>query len=384
MRSVNKYDYIICGAGAAGLSLLMRFMKNPYFKDKQILVVDKVKKDKNDRTWCFWEAKPGLFEPIVHHQWKHVYFHSHNFSSRLNIAPYNYKMIRGIDFYNYVYQQASLHTNITFQYGNITALGNEGNSAFVLLDNDKIHASYVFNSIQFTPPIIPSNKFQLLQHFKGWTIETVEPIFNTEEATMMDFRVSQHHGTTFGYVLPVAQNRALVEYTLFTKNLLPQEEYDLGLKNYIADFVKTSQYNIVEEEFGIIPMTNYKFSKGEGRIVNIGTVSGQTKPSSGYTFQFIQKHSDALVTSLINYNHPFIKNAGIPARFNFYDTTFLNVLYNNKVEGEKIFTDMFSKNSPDKIFRFLDNESTLEDELNIMGSLPFAPFTKAAISEIFK
>jgi lycopene beta-cyclase len=45
---------------------------------------------------------------------------------------------------------------------------------------------------------------------------------------------------------------------------------------------------------------------------------------------------------------------------------------------------MFSKNSPDRIFRFLDNESTLEDELNIVGSLPAMVFTRAAMQELFK
>ena len=46
-------------------------------------------------------------------------------------------------------------------------------------------------------------------------------------------------------------------------------------------------------------MTNYKFSKGENRIINIGTAGGQTKGSSGYTFQFIQKHSEKIIDALV-------------------------------------------------------------------------------------
>jgi len=224
----------------------------------------------------------------------------------------------------------------------------------------------------------------LLQHFKGWVCETKEPSFNPGQATLMDFRVSQKHGTTFGYVLPVSANRALIEYTLFTKNLLEPDQYNEGLKEYISSFLNLTEYTVVEEEFGVIPMTNYKFSKGEGRIAHIGTAGGQTKPSSGYTFRFIQKHSDLLIQSLLSKGHPILDKVVVPKRFNFYDTTFLNVLYNDRLKGDKIFSDMFSKNTPDKIFRFLDNESTLEDELNILGSLPGLVFTRAAMQEIFK
>lgn len=384
MSSENQYNFIISGSGAAGLSLLMRLMQHRVFDNKQILVVDKSPKDKNDRTWCFWEDKAGLFDPIVYHQWQQVYFHSHYYSSLLDLSPYQYKMIRGIDFYTYVLEEAAKHTNITFRYGTVDALGNEGNAAFILLDGEKITADFIFNSIMFSPPVMRPGKFYLLQHFKGYVIETESPVFKPTEATLMDFRVGQQHGTTFVYVLPVSETKALIEYTLFTKQLLKAEEYDEGLRNYILTYLKTGEYKILEEEFGVIPMTNNKFSKGEGRVINIGTVGGQTKGSSGYTFKFIQKHAEALVQSLLTNDHPFLNKDLYSRRFNFYDTTMLNVLYHEREKGDKIFSDMFSKNSPDKILRFLDNESTLEDELNIIGSLPVMVFTRAAIQEIFK
>src|SRR3712207_2018377 len=109
----KHYDYIISGAGAAGLSLLMRLMQHKAFDQKSILVVDKDRKDENDHTWCFWEAKPGLFEPLVHHQWQQVYFYSNEYSSLLDLGPYHYKMIRSIDFYKYILEKAKEHPDIT-------------------------------------------------------------------------------------------------------------------------------------------------------------------------------------------------------------------------------------------------------------------------------
>ena len=72
----------------------------------------------------------------------------------------------------------------------------------------------VFNSI-YEPHDATPKTIRLLQHFKGWVIETNEPSFDPNKATMMDFRVSQQHGTTFAYVLPFSATSALVEYTLF-------------------------------------------------------------------------------------------------------------------------------------------------------------------------
>lgn len=362
----------------------MRLMQQKELGNKQILVLDKAQKNNNDRTWCFWEQTPGLFQPIVHHQWQHVHFYSHYYSSLLNLYPYYYKMIRGIDFYNYVIAEALRHPNVSFQTAQVEAVGNEGNIAFAIADGQKITADYVFNSIMFGPLKPLEGKYYLLQHFKGWTIETSAPAFNPTEAVLMDFRVSQQHGTTFGYVLPLTDSRALIEYTLFTKTLLDEQEYVEGLRSYISTYLKLPEYTIVEEEFGVIPMTNHKFPRGEGRIINIGTAGGQTKASSGYTFQFIQKHTEALVQSLRKNNHPFLNKPLYPRRFDWYDTTMLNVLYNEKAKGDKIFSDMFSKNSPDRILRFLDNESNLEDELNIVGSLPGMVFTQAAMQEMFK
>ena len=381
---MKQYDYIICGAGAAGLSLLMHLMQNKVFDDKTILVIDKSTKHSNDRTWCFWEQQPGIFEPIVHHSWQQVHFYSSYYSGLLHLQPYTYKMIRGIDFYNYVLKEASARPNISFITGNVQALANEVNIARVLVDGESYTAPYLFNSIILNRPSIPANKYFLLQHFKGWLIETTYPAFEDGKATLMDFRVSQHNGTTFVYVLPLSPNKALVEYTLFTRNTLEMQAYDTALKDYIGKYLSIAKFKVVEEEYGIIPMTNINFPRHEGRIINIGTAGGQTKASSGYTFNFIQKHIRTIVQRLLSNQSPVAEGSFFERRFKLYDSTLLNILHNKKLGGDRIFADLFKKNEPSRVLRFLDNESSFEDEINIMGSLPSQVFMKAALQEIFR
>ncbi|MGI8636913.1 MAG: lycopene cyclase family protein [Segetibacter sp.] len=381
---MKRYDYIISGAGAAGLSLLMRFMQHSAFERKKILVVDKVPKNTNDRTWCFWEKQPGIFEKVVHHQWQEVNFHSAFFDSRLDLSPYTYKMIRGIDFYNYIYSEASVHTNVEFIYGEVQAVGNAGNEGMVIVNGEQYTADYVFNSIQFAKTEVRSGKYYLLQHFKGFVIETETKHFNPSRATLMDFRVSQNNGTSFVYVLPTTENKALVEYTVFSERLLPGSDYDTVLKEYISKVLGIEEYHITDREFGVIPMTNIEFLKRVGNVINIGTAGGQTKGSSGYTFQFIQKHSDKLINDLLQKSAVIDAGSFFKKRFKLYDSTLLNILSGNKLTGEKIFSDLFSKNPAERVLRFLDNETTLEDEINLMGTLPQIPFMKAAMQELFK
>lgn len=381
---MKAYDYIICGSGAAGLSLLMNLMHNKAFDSKSILVIDKEKKNVNDRTWCFWEQQPGLFQPIVHHSWQQVHFYSNYYSGLLHLQPYTYKMIRGIDFYNYVLDKAASRPNISFATGNVEALANDVSTARVIVDGESFQADYVFNSIMFHHPSVPKEKYYLLQHFKGWLIETAEPVFEDGKATLMDFRVSQRHGTTFVYVLPLSPNKALVEYTLFTGDTLPRQEYDIALGDYIRQFLSISEYKIIEEEFGIIPMTNINFPTHEGRIINVGTAGGQTKASSGYTFNFIQKHAKRITEHLLKNEKPISNTSFFDKRFRLYDSTLLNILTHNKLGGDRVFADLFKKNEPARVLRFLDNESSLEDELNIMGSVPSKVFIKAALQELFR
>jgi len=377
-----KYDYIFTGIGCAALSLVMRMIKSGKFADKKILLIDKEPKTKNDRTWCFWEKENGFFEDIVYKQWDKVSFLSNDFSADMFIAPYQYKMIRGIDFYQYCFKEIEKHRSIDFLYGEITQSVIHKEGITIHIDGRMEHFDYatIFNSI------VPKQTqifgiINLLQHFKGWLIETPIPAFDPSKAVFMDFRIDQKGDTRFAYVLPVSPTKALVEYTLFSKELLPDEVYETELKKYLSDFLQLNDYRVVEKEFGVIPMTTRKFSfcEREDRY-NIGTAGGMTKASSGYTFQFIQKQTDQIVDHLIK-GKPLSKIPAMPNRFIFYDKVLLDVLDNKRKSGKEIFSTLFRKNKPQQVLKFLDNESSLTEELKIISTLPTLPFLKAAINQ---
>lgn len=378
----HQYDYIIAGAGCAGLSLLYYLLQEPLLQQKKILVIDKEEKNTNDRTWCFWEKSNGPFEPIVKHTWQQLQFKSEFVDKSFSIQPYTYKMIEGLAFYNYIKHVAKPFTNVTFLQDTIKGIVHTANGIEVITPKQVYTATYAFNAIPPAKPQLLNHTYWLLQHFTGWVIQTAEPVFNEQEALFMDFTISQQHGTSFMYVLPTAANKALIEYTLFTENLLEKEAYITALRYYIQQHFKITSFTIEHQEFGIIPMTNYRFKKFEGNIVNIGTAGGVVKASSGYAFQFIQKHSKAIVASLVKNNHPFVSNNFNHKKFALYDSVLLQVLQKNKMPGANIFSKLFAKNKPQTILSFLDNETTLLQDLQIMSSVPVSIFLPAAVKEL--
>jgi lycopene beta-cyclase len=377
-----KYDFIIAGAGCSGLSLLYKILQTPSLQNKSILVIDKDQKKNNDRTWCFWEKKPGSFESIVHAKWNTLEFISDNLNKKVDLGSYTYKMIQGIDFYKFVFKYAKKFKNVIFLQDSITEIDSTFNEALVITRKNTYSAKYVFNSTNYFNPKI-NKQNSLLQHFKGWNIKTDKPVFNSKVGRLMDFSISQENGATFMYVLPSSSTEALVEYTLFSPSTLKQETYIRELKKYIKEVLKIKKYTIEHEEFGIIPMSLAKFEQNpKMNVINIGTSGGYTKASSGYTFQFIQKNVCEIVENLKKGNNPIQKLSFKSKIYQWYDRTLINVLLSNKMTGKEVFTIMFKKNSAQKILAFLGNESTIIEDILIMKNFPKIPFLIAGIRSL--
>ena len=377
-----RYDYIIAGSGCAGLSLLYKILQTPSLQNKSILVIDKDQKKSNDRTWCFWEKNPGPFESIVYAKWNKLEFLSTDFKKELNLESYTYKMIQGIDFYNFVINYAKKFKNVSFIQETINSIDNIDKKAVLKTTKNRYTANYIFNSTNlFNPKINEQNS--LLQHFKGWIIKTEKPVFNPEIGRLMDFRVSQENGATFMYVLPTSTTEALVEYTLFSPRVLDKEVYTLELKKYIKEELEIDNYTLIHEEFGVIPMSLAKFEQNPKlNVINIGTSGGYTKASSGYTFQFIQKNIIEIINNLVEGNNIIQPTSFKNKYYQWVDRTLIDVLLSNKLTGKYVFTQMFQKVPVERILAFLGNESSYLEDLLIFKSFPVKPFLTSGVKQL--
>ncbi|WP_241243843.1 lycopene cyclase family protein [Flagellimonas beolgyonensis] len=379
---MTHYDYIIVGAGAAGLLLADALGRDAFFAGKSIMVLDKADKSQNDRTWCFWEKGPGPFDDLIHKTWDTIYVAGQQWEKSLEITPYTYKMLRGIDFYNHYVPKVKAYPNITWVKEEVQSVREKEHVVEVVTDAQTFTAEHVFSSL-YDPSRPYSQKHYpvLQQHFLGWFVKTENPVFNEGEATFMDFSVAQNGNTRFLYVLPFSPTEALVEYTLFSEHLLELSEYEEAIKQYIQEKFKTA-FTITETEFGTIPMTCYPFHKhNSDRVFHIGIAGGWAKPSTGFTFYSISQQIPKLVEhlkagkSLSQFYHK--------DRFLFYDMLLLDILHKDNALGASIFVSLFKRRKAQLILKFLENETHLWEELQIVTAPKPMPFIRALLGRIF-
>ena len=379
---MTHFDYIIVGAGAAGLLLADALGCDAFFDNKSILVLDKADKAQNDRTWCFWEKGPGPFDDLIHKTWDTIYVGGQQWEKSVDIAPYTYKMLRGIDFYNHYLPKVKAYPNITWVQEEAENIQEKDQSIEVVTKNQTYIANQVFTSLY--DPSLPYGQKDypvLQQHFLGWFIKTEKPVFKEDEATFMDFSVAQKGNTRFMYVLPFSPTEALVEYTLFSETLLEKEEYEEAIKQYIQDTYKTD-YSITETEFGTIPMTCYPFHQhNTDYVFHMGIAGGWAKPSTGFTFYNTSQQIPKLVAHL---------KAGKPLskfyqkdRFKFYDMLLLDILHKDNALGSSIFVSLFKRRKAQLILKFLENDTNLWEELLIVTAPKPMPFVRALLGRIF-
>jgi lycopene beta-cyclase len=379
---MKHYHYIFTGCGLSALMTVYEMIISGKYQDKTILLLDENPKKTNDRTWSFWDAD-RLFDPIISKKWNLALFANQDWRKELDLYPYQYKMIQGLDFYTYIFDLISQQNTIHFLNQKVIDFQELGHHCVVKTASESFTCNQIFNSVFNTNLVTNQKKYPLLQqHFIGWFVKTKEPVFDTNVTTFMDFSVTQNGNTRFMYVLPTASNEALVEYTLFSKEVLEAHEYEDEIKKYLEK-LEVTEYQITDKEQGNIPMTCYPFwKKNTKNIVNIGSAGGWTKASTGYTFKNTVKKSKQLV-AFINAKKDFRKFQKRD-KFWFYDLLFIDVLYKNNALGSQVFSALFKNGNPILIFKFLDGETTFWEDLKVMLKCPTLPFAIALLKRVIK
>lgn len=376
MQKMPHFDYLIIGSGLAGLQLALQMAKDAYFDRYTIGLIDPSEKITNDKTWSFWEKGPGNFDPIVKRKWHTAKFKSRNLSLSIPLKEYQYKTIRSSDFYDWAKTQLALKDNVQFIIDTVQDI-EEGEPVRIFGRSSLYSAKHVFDSrvpADFKKQVF---KYTLIQqHFEGWVIETELPSFQPDAFSMMDYRFQYKDSTSFIYVLPYSNTKALVEFTFFTPYTVASAIYTEAIKNYLQNEMNITTYKVLETEQGNIPMTDFPFGNYNSKhVTKIGTGGGWVKGSTGYSFKHTEKNVRKMVDNLKAGKSP---EMGLNNRkFKFYDKIFLKVLHDENQMGVWIFERFYLKNSVQTMFRFLDEESKFPEDLRIMKSLFSFAFIKA-------
>ncbi len=384
---MNKiFDFIIVGAGCAGLSLAYRMSLDSYFADKQIVIIEPDDKNKNDRTWSYWSKTDEFYNHWAHKSWDKISFKSQSTDHTKPIAPYKYFTIKGEDYYRHTLAQIKSSQNIHWMKDELVDLELTPDLAHLKLKSDQsIQGKFCFDSRILDNYDFSQSNF-VWQHFKGWVVESKDSYFDDSTALFMDFSTPQENETRFFYLLPYSKTEALIEIAIFSNDIVSSDDYNILLKNYVEKNHPGLDYSIKEEEYNKIPMTDFKFPKSIGpNHMFIGTASGMVKASSGYAFKRIQDQSSLIIQALKANKNPISATTKIAnKKFRVLDGTLLDVIIEKRLPGKQVFMQLLERNKITTVFDFLNQQSNWLQELKIMSSLPTLPFLKSFIRVLRK
>jgi lycopene beta-cyclase len=383
-------DVAIVGAGGAGLSLAIALRaalaRRPEARSLSVAVVDPVHRRAQDRTWCWWttpEDLPAGLAPLLTTAWSRMELIDRaGVAGHYGLDPLRYVMLRSADLYEAA-DGVLADLGASRVSGAVERVDDGADHAVIQLADRRIAARWVFDSSPAAPR--RPGRTQLLQHFRGWTVQFDDPVLDPRLATLMDFRCPQPAGgVAFGYCLPLDSRRGLVEYTEFSSARLPSADYDRALTSYLRmrwDVEPGRGALVGEVENGVIPMTDAPFARQVGRrVFRLGTAGGATRPSTGYTFAALQRQAEAVASQLVQGRTP-VPPQPYPARHRWMDAVLLRALARGYLDGADLFTGLFAEHPTQRVVRFLDGASGLAEELAIMRSAPMPAMIRAAAED---
>ena len=373
----KHFQYIIIGAGCAGLQLTKALLQLPEELVTSVLLIDASPKHE-EKSWCFWYEANHPNRELVKKEWSKIEFIADDISITQSIQPKTYQYINSLEFYNNHISYFKTQNRITIVNDVVTALVPKDNQVLV----HTLQQQFTCNQVFYTNPILGNSNFTkptIWQHFLGWMIETDNPIFDTNKARMMDFSVDNSTDIQFVYVLPFNTNKALVECTIFSSEIALDATYEATLHIYIQQNFNVN-YQVTAKERGKIPMQLYQApTLQHPNIIPIGTAAGCIKPSSGYSFTRAMLQTQQIIAD-IQLQQP-IRHRFYKPRFAFYDRLFLSIIKNKPQMMKTIFLKLFKHNSTNKILLFLDEQTTLLQDISIFFWLPKVPFLKALLKK---
>jgi len=375
-------DAVIIGMGASSCLLLLAMDRRGWLRGKRVVVIEPLLQQLPQKTFCFWSSDKDSIQrdlkEIISDSWSHCEVMR---GQSLSMSPYQYHGVESSVLWQHT-RSVGNNNGVVFIEGLVDAIDEEGDKKKVHTAIDIFCSDYIFDS---RPPSFASNDagfYHIHQSFVGWFVRPKTAHFISDTFRLMDFEIPQNGQCQFMYVLPFLDGRILVEFTRFGKQKIEQQEAQEMLEAYIGEHF--GDVEMVASEHGCIPMSNARLElSGPKLTIPIGTRAGLLKPSSGYAFRKMYDHAERCLDELekecpkafVSETSTGPKSA---SRFAWYDQLLLHILSHDPQQGKGIFQTLFSKVALPDTFQFLDEKTSIWQEMKIFSRLPKIPFLRAA------
>lgn len=371
---------ILIGLGGAGLSFLHHFTRSS-IRDWNLTIIDPSPNNADARTWCYWDNVDHPRYPRPDYSWSEIYTGDQRGGHVSKLVNLRYNCLPGESFRKQTLQESESLRNVEHIRASVLDIRYDTNQKVIveLDDGRKLNADWCFNS-GWHPSGTTSPKVRVWQQFRGVVVEYGKDVWTANQLKLMDFNLPQFPGGVhFAYILPFSTQKALVEITSFTTIKHSSRHYDLLIDGYLNhnDSTKglTPAFHASEE--GCIPMDTQLYTPSlNPRTLNIGSISGMIKPSTGYAFTRMFNQCGKMVEALSTGGIPK-PLPPTPSRLKLYDQLLLGILQNDPHQTIHIFTKLFRNVPSDLVLKFLDESTTIREEAYIFSKLPKIPFLKS-------
>ncbi len=360
------YELAVIGAGAAGLQLVYEYMQNPAHREFSVLLIDSG--DRSEKSWCFWEEKDAIFPFLVEKKWKNLSFTDQNNQKiQFNDLTHAYNYISSDRFFDYFFIEfLPKYPNIHVVKDLVRAV-DDGQMQITLASGESYQAKRIADSR--IEKKVQSEADHLYQHFFGKFVEFDLPVLDAETATMMDFSHGQWSDdfTCFHYLLPFSATQGLIETTVFSKKAYDLSAYQTIWGSYMQTKFGEASYTVSKEERGTIPMYQNPVSFGTKSVIKIGTAAGMVKASTGYAFSRMNRDAKNILSN---------RNRASAIRFRFYDRILLHIIRHEIDQIPAVMSRLFRSASITQILLFLDEKSSIWQEIRMFAKLDIGLFLK--------
>ncbi len=371
---MNKFDYIIVGAGCSGLSLAYEMNARKLFANKTCAIIDKRKDFKKDKIWSYWDVYKHSFTDCLINKWDKFHVKNGQDQIILDCKNFEYQSIDSDKFYKKIINNLNLNKNIKLILDKpINKIYENNEGAVIECESEIFKSDVMFNSSLDNKS---TKENQIYQHFYGCEVEFDECANLPLYPTLMDFNCNQDNWVHFFYTLPMAKNKIFIENTWIS------DEKSFSLERYVSEIDHYIQNNLSYKkkyknnysELGSIPMFHFQNNTKYKKIIPIGTSANLTRKSTGYTFLNIQKSVKEIATNISQGKNLIQTNLNL--KYSYLDNIFIKVLLEKRGSMCNIFFDLFKKNKTRDIVKFLSNTSNWYEDFKIILSMPKLIFIK--------
>lgn len=377
LAPTKRVDLAIIGGGCAGLSLAKALAHRQ--TSQSIIILEPRTHYQDDRSWCFWSTPEHALSSLVSQSWSTWRFGQQGQpieTKSSTLHPYQY--IRSADFYDACWEKITQSPSIESSLGTTVLNIHQRNDSWHI---ETTRGSFFATQVIDTRPPSQTHFAQstLYQCFLGAEIQLKQGI-NTDYSVlelMTDMRVLDGE-FCFTYVLPLANDRLLIELTLFASRPYTKED----LTDAFDQLLLTrglAQSDILRMEYGNLPMGLPNLRSAPPRA---GLGGGALRPSSGYGFMRIQRWAEECA------EHYCKQGTVIPQTLSGFwlqkmDHLFLSVIQSQPSLAPTLFSKLLGKTQTERFIRFMNDRASLIDYLHIVMCLPKIPFIKVLFSTLF-